>query len=331
VKQVVSTMSLRTEQAVIFVVMSVLVTLFACIYLRNREKRVQLWMIGWIAVFLHFTAQLLGSFSLLHGNWLYFLRVAPLQAAGVSFVLSTSGVYASASRRLLYLLLVGLPSVVCTALVHASPNYPWIFPFFVMASTLTVIFHSVVHYGTKSFYVQALFFTLLPYAMWSAWRAAHWPDAAILCYLTSYFVAAGALYWRHYRRWTPGVITTTISFLAWGAMFHASEFLISHHVNSAHDQSPFWDLPKYFVAIGMIVTLLENETALATRAAKSYQTLFEANLTGVYVSTLMGQLLDCNPAFVKMYGYQSKAEIQADPAFSFYIQPENRKVLLDRL
>src|SRR5437588_823952 len=225
-------MSLRTEQAVIFMVMSVLVALFACIYLRNREKRVQLWMIGWIAVFLHFTAQLLGSFSLLDGNWLYFLRVAPLQAAGVSFVLSTSGVYASASRRLLYILLVGMPSVLCTALVHASPNHPWIFPIFVIA----------------------------------------------------------------------------------------------HHVSSAHDQSPFWDLHKYFVAIGMIVTLLENETALATRVAKSYQILFEANLTGVYVSTLTGQLLDCNPAFVKMYGYQSKAETLADPAFSFYIQPENRKV-----
>ena len=323
-------MSSRFEQIVTFSVMSVLVTLFACIYLRNREKRVQLWMIGWVAVFLHFTAQVAGSFGLLHGSWLYFFRVAPLQAAGVSFVLSTSGVYASASRRLLYILLVGVPSVLCTALVNAPPGHPWIPPFLVMVSTFTVIVHSFVHYGTKSLYVQALFLTLLPYSVWSAWRSAQWPDAAVLCYLTSYFAAAGALYWRQYRRLTPGVITTTISFLAWGAMFHVSEFLISHHLASP-DPHAVWDLPKYFVAIGMILTLFENEAALATRVAKRYQTLFEGNLTGVYVSTIAGRVLECNPAFVKMYGYRAKEEMLADSALSFYIQPEDRRLFLDRL
>ena len=71
--------------------------------------------------------------------------------------------------------------------------------------------------------------------------------------------------------------------------------------------------------------------ALATRVAKRYRTLFEGNLTGVYVSTIGGQVLDCNPAFVKMYGYGSREAMVADSALSFYIQPEDRRLFLDRL
>jgi len=42
-------MSPKIEQIVIFTVMSILVTLFGWIYLRDRKQRIGLWMIGWVA------------------------------------------------------------------------------------------------------------------------------------------------------------------------------------------------------------------------------------------------------------------------------------------
>ena len=70
---------------------------------------------------------------------------------------------------------------------------------------------------------------------------------------------------------------------------------------------------QYF---GDIVVLGVLQDITATRHAEEevkkseirYRMLFEKNLSGVYRSTLSGEMLDCNDAFVKMLGYESKEE-----------------------
>src|SRR5947209_5121164 len=320
----------RFEQVAIFVVMSVLVTLFTWIYLRNREKSVQFWMLGWIAVFLHFTAQLAGSFDLLHWPWLFFFRVATIQLAGVCFVLSVSGVFATSGRRLLYLLTVGVPAMLCTAMLNMPPVHPWIFTTLIIFSTLVVIVQSLIHYGFRNSHFQVLLVTLAPYAAWAAWRAVDQPRVALPFYLTSLYVTAGLLYWRNHRRFTPGAVTTSVAFLVWGASFHLSNVLQARHLVPP-DENILWDMPKYFVAVGMILTLFENETALAKKVAQRYQTLFEQNLAAVSVSTLDGHLLECNSAFQKLYGWQSQEEMLSTPARDLYIEPAEYEQFLQRL
>ena len=323
-------MSPRVEQAAIFVVMSVLVTLFTWIYLRNREKYVQFWMLGWIAVFLHFAAQVAGTFDLLHEPWRYFFRVSTIQLAGVCFVLSVSNVFATPGRRLLYFLTVAVPAVLCTAMLKMPPLHPWIFATLIIFSTLVVIGQSLIHYGSQASYFQVLLFTLLPYTLWCAWGALAEPRMALLCYLTSFYVTAGVLYWRQYRRFTPGTVTTTAAFLLWGAQFHLSYILESRHLLSP-EPNIFFDMPKYFVAVGMILTLYESETTLAQKVAQRYRILFEENMAGVYVSTLNGHLTECNSAFQKMYGFMSKDELLAMPASSLYVEPDEYQQFLRHL
>jgi len=55
-------MSPRSEELVVFAVTTVLVSLFAWIYLRHRQKSTGLWMLGWIAIFLHFAAPAVDDF-----------------------------------------------------------------------------------------------------------------------------------------------------------------------------------------------------------------------------------------------------------------------------
>src|SRR5260370_12364437 len=78
----------------------------------------------------------------------------------------------------------------------------------------------------------------------------------------------------------------------------------------------------------MILTLFENEAFLATTAASQYESLFERNMAGVDVTTFEGQLLDCNSAFVKMYGFDSKEDALATPAVAMYVEPSEREVFL---
>ena len=95
--------------------------------------------------------------------------------------------------------------------------------------------------------------------------------------------------------------------------------------------SVLWDLPKYFVAFGMILTLLENQTEIARRVARQYRDLFEGNLAAVRLCSLDGKLLDCNAAFLSMYGFASREEALTHPAVSLYASPEARDTFVSKL
>src|SRR5947207_7425491 len=92
-------MSANLEQIANFSAMSILVTLFTWIYFRDRQQRIGLWMIGWIAIFIHFASELAQNLFRLSSPWFLFLQVCTLEVAGVSFVLSVSQVYRSEERR----------------------------------------------------------------------------------------------------------------------------------------------------------------------------------------------------------------------------------------
>jgi hypothetical protein len=77
-------MSAHFERIVVFLVMSFLVLLFSWIYMRDRQQRVGLWMIGWISIFVHFTATLFASFSVISSGLADWLAVVTLEIAGMS-------------------------------------------------------------------------------------------------------------------------------------------------------------------------------------------------------------------------------------------------------
>jgi len=73
------------------------------------------------------------------------------------------------------------------------------------------------------------------------------------------FALPGFLYWRRYPRWSPGVITTVGGFLLWGSVFPVST-LTDRYAPALHINPEFWNTPKFFVALGMILTLLEDKS-----------------------------------------------------------------------
>jgi len=69
-----------------------------------------------------------------------------------------------------------------------------------------------------------------------------------------------------------------------------------------------------------VAAALEQKRAVeALRASEArYRQLFERNLAGVFRSTLEGRLLDCNDAFVRIYGYESREALLAVDAHALY-------------
>src|SRR5579863_3245193 len=76
----------------------------------------------------------------------------------------------------------------------------------------------------------------------------------------------------------------------------------------------------------------QRQTMEALRASESrYRNLFERNMAGLYVSTLDGQILDCNQAFCDIFGY-TREELLSMPASNLYPGgSKERSALLDEL
>ena len=310
--------------------MSILVSLFTWIYVRDRQQRVGLWMLGWTAICIHFAAQLLLGFFLLNPIWGNFIKIGTLELAGTCFVLSVSEVYATTRRRILYFLLIGVPSIVYLACFLWAPQRTWVFPVLVVGGVGAVLADSWRYYRPKTYAFYLMLAVPGIAAALVAMRSVSNPMIGVLFYLSIFFAITSLLYWRHYHRLTPGVVITSIAFLAWAVVFPLSYILRQYHVGPP-PASMVWDLPKYFVAFGMMVTLFENQTVVANHVARRYRALFEVNLASVYLSTPEGSVLDCNAAFLRMYGYSSKEEVLTQPAIAFYGDAEDRELFLEHL
>ena len=70
----------------------------------------------------------------------------------------------------------------------------------------------------------------------------------------------------------------------------------------------------------------------ALRASESkFRGLFESVMEGVYRTSCDGRILDVNPAFVAMLGYESAEEIRRVPATSLYWHPADRDIYVRRI
>jgi PAS domain S-box-containing protein len=323
-------MSARFEELVVFGVISIMVALFAWIYTRDREKRAGLWMLGWIAIFIHFMAPAIDDFIPWLMPYTRWIKVTTLIVAGTFFLLSVSEVFANRRRRIAFTTLISTASLVYATALFLHLDNKWIFAGLLAASNIYAAIQAASFYGWRSSYLYSLYM-LLPYGGWALWQAflGH-PVHGLNFYLFGFFYVTGLAYFRHFRRFSPGVIFTSASFVAWGCVFPMAAFLAAQHKGPGLG-SFFWDLPKFFVAFGMIFTLFENQTDVANTVARQYRVLFENNLAAVYVSTFEGRLLNCNSAFIRMYGFNSKEEALSRSVDSLYSHPSEREQFLNDL
>src|SRR5262249_53248807 len=79
-----------------------------------------------------------------------------------------------------------------------------------------------------------------------------------LALLTVSFSVPAFLYCRRYPRLSPGVIASACGFLLWGASFSVQSLLTIWP--TLHLNQELWNTPRFFVALGMMLTLLEDKS-----------------------------------------------------------------------
>ena len=322
-------MSPRFEEIVVFVVVTILVSLFAWIYLRDRQKSTGLWMLGWCAIFIHFAAPAFDDLVPSVMPFTEWVKAFTLIVAGSCFLLSVSEVFVPLPRRSAFVLFVSSAAVIYLTAVELQFQAPWLYAGLLLLSNVYGVVQAFRFYSWKSPYLYCLCL-MVPYGAWTIQQALHGaPEHGLDFYLFGFFYVTGLVYFRHFRRFSPGVVLTSAAFIAWGCVFPFSSILQAHGTGPGPG-SVYWDMPKFFVAFGMILTLFESQAKVASTVASQYQVLFENNLAAVYVATPEGKLLNCNSAFLRMYGYESKEQALSQPTI-FPSQAAEREQFLNDL
>lgn len=287
------------------IIIGCLVVLFASTYRKRTTSMVRSWTLGWLLILVHFAVLLLRPSHVFGQRTVTAISLGALIACGVVFLNPPGGSEERRNSPFRLAVVAGFGGLCYVLLavwdVQHSPLY---------YMTIALGEGAWLTYATKLRQrVPAAITTLLLFATvgstgWLLWAVMqHREDIGVSAILMQLYLLASIVYVSRFRRLTGGSLTVTLGFLAWAAVFPVAEFC-AHLGVIAHISPEFWNIPKYFVAFGMILILLEEEIMAANSASQHYRMLFEANPhpMWIYDPKTLG-FTAVNDAAIAQYGY----------------------------
>lgn len=248
--------------------LTVLVAVFWAISRKATSQQVHLWLLGWVLILAHFAAAAVPLTAQMPWPQLSTgLSVGCLVLAGVAFLISVSPYASDPRRQALFALALALPAFVYAngaILGITDPDYYYVLTAIGLLAPLLVLWRDSKQ--GKLFVVgQSLAVAVVAVVMLVLVRRGN-AGMGIIAILAALNLATAVLYWRHHRRSSAGVLTTVSGFILWGLGFPAA-ILLGQVASSVKIESEVWNIPTYLVAIGMILTLLEDQIDKSTYLA----------------------------------------------------------------
>jgi diguanylate cyclase (GGDEF)-like protein len=234
---------------------------FGSVARRSPSSVSGLWLTGWGMIALHFAAFTLVTRSVWATDLLQIVGLAALTWAGVLFMWAAVPYRKSYSSPWMLIALLTSNTVYITILV-IGPSNRWplilaalclgILPFAVAVSALPKFGHRL-RWITVCLYLDLCIFLLA-----FQHRPVLGTALALNAVLFAVYLGCGIHFWYTYRRSTAGAFITIAGFFFWAAVFVAAP-LMAVFFPHVQMQSEVWNLPKYVVAVGMILLLLEDQ------------------------------------------------------------------------
>lgn len=292
-------------------IIGLLVILFGSIYRQHATVRVRFWLLGWFFILIHFGMLLFNPADPGAQKLLLASAEGALLLCGAAFVLSSTLVGERGRRSMAPALLLSFPPVLYVTVVTLGSA-----PVAVLAGLAALAqlaYLGVVlrlgrqRPGTAARAVVARGWGVLILAaetVWLGFLLRHGQtDNSIYPILSEVFFLSGVLYWEDFRRASAGVLVTALGLGAWGAVFPCA-LLMEAVLPRLQVMGEVWNVPKYFVAFGMILTLLEEQKRQADLRSGEYRVLFENNPHPMWIfDTATLRFLAVNDSAVARYGY----------------------------
>jgi diguanylate cyclase (GGDEF)-like protein/PAS domain S-box-containing protein len=304
------------------IVLSALVLIFGSILRRSANLRLHFWFVAWTLILVHCVVQWLGipGFSKIAHK---IVVVDTLACAGTVFLCALCSI-----RQRHYLFLVAavfaVPSSAYCALVLCGITSHWLLSSIILAATAGVVAVNIAAGERGKLLWQVVIASLLAGALVVASVVLGKPYWGVMIILGGIYIFNALLFYNHFSRPSTGAFTSIFGFLTWGAVFPVAYWLQLHY--PAFKPPPvLWNVPKFFVAVGTILTLLEKEAESAAYEALRNRELYDRSLCGLFRSSWAGYFLDCNESMAKIGGYRSREEMIGRSVFEMYSDRSDRE------
>ncbi len=240
---------------------ALLTSAFATAARRSQTNVSRLWLTGWIMIAIHFAALLFSPTPGIPGKIFTFVGLAALSWAGVLFMLASVPYRQEPSVRWMSGLLL-FAYAFYIGLVTLAPSLTWaLIPaalLFGVAPPVVALLDPRKLNHPLRWTVVVLHMGLAAFLLTFQKRPGDGADLALnAIFFTVYFGCCLHMMYSYHRP-TAGAFITTAGFLAWATVFVAAPAMPTW-LPSVHLESEVWNLPKYVVAIGMILLILEEQ------------------------------------------------------------------------
>ena len=247
-------------------VLAVLVAIFLSLRKHAPSARIRLWTFAWAFIFLHFFVEAFETHTGTMETILESIDIVALELSGVVFVVSMLRLVEDRAKRLGLLALLGI-----SIIFHAfAACFDWHIPVIMSAAVAIVFFGSAIlalRVRPLPRFNIGVAVVLIAAGIWAVYKQLHGsPDFAINAVLTISFGLCGLLFWKRYPRPSAGVIAVSGGFLAWGAVFPLGA-AFDFFWPKLQMNPELWNVPKYFVAFGMVLTLLEDKSRIIEQSS----------------------------------------------------------------
>ena len=241
------------------------VTLLACAFAsvarRSQMPVSGLWLTGWLMIALHFGAFMFLPVPGFWGMLAMFVGLVALIWAGILFTWASVPFRTEPSSLAILISLMSVNAAYIAVAIF-SPQRLW-------ALTVAAALYGSLPLGIALLHARQFrhplrwtvvsFYALLGMFLLAFQnRPDNGSDLALNAILFTIYFVCTIHFVLSYRRATAGAFITIAGFLAWAAVFVVAPCMAAFFPNY-HLESEVWNLPKYVVATGMILLLLENQ------------------------------------------------------------------------
>lgn len=252
-------------------ILAVLVGIFISLRKHAPSERTKLWIVAWALIFLHFFVQLFETHVGFVEGLFETVDLAALELSGVVFLVSLAKSSEDRLRRNALLAILAIPVAFHAAAVTFGSQRNW-----ALAIALGIFFFGLAGFALFAHEKVSRFNLVLAavssilgvWAVRSQWRGN--ADFGVNAILALTFAASGFLFWKRNPRFSPGVTTVTVGFLCWGAVFPIGA-LVDYLYPHAQINPEIWNVPKFFVAVGMILSVLEEKSSIVEEGSERQQ------------------------------------------------------------
>ena len=242
------------------VAVALLVCAFASVARSSQTTVSKLWLIGWILIALHFAAFIAVGVPGLWGTCAFVAGIVALISAGLLFMWAAIPYRGDTSSKWIHWALVGSNLLYVVVLAMGSPAWILICTAILLGALPLLISLLFLPRFKNRWRMTTVFLycALSVFLLFVQQKPESGPTLALNAVLCTVYLGCGILFWHSYRRATAGAFVTIAGFFAWASVFLVSPLMTAFYPQ-VHLDPEMWNLPKYVVAVGMILMLLEEQ------------------------------------------------------------------------